>query len=71
MSGNQDRIRITLQRIADALGSSPAVFIDPAQEPGPPDETAELLRLWTRIDDPARRRRALAVIRSLTEAEER
>lgn len=68
--GCHDTIRARLQRIADALGHSIAAF-ETRQEPGLPDETAELLHLWAQIDDPAGRRQALAVIRSLAEAEER
>jgi hypothetical protein len=67
---NQDKARATLQRIADALGSSPAMLSGSAHVPGFPDETSELLHLWARIEDPAGRRRALAVMHSLAAAEQ-
>ncbi|TNC11631.1 hypothetical protein FF100_18470 [Methylobacterium terricola] len=59
-----------MQRVADALGYSPDMLIESAHAPGFPDEIGELLRLWARIGDPAGRRRALAAIRALAEADE-
>ncbi len=67
----QTRIRKTLARIADAVGRPVAAFVDTSRDDVSADDAAELLRLWTAIEDPEARRQALAFVRSLAEARPR
>ena len=52
-----------VRRIAETLGCSVVTLTQAACLETYPDETAELVRLWFKIEDPAVRRRVLAEVR--------
>ena len=52
-----------VRRIAETLGCSVVTLRQAAHLETYPDETAELVRLWFKIEDPAVRRRVLAEVR--------
>ena len=52
-----------VRRIAKTLGCSVMTLTQAARLETYPDETAELVRLWFKIEDPAVRRRVLAEVR--------
>lgn len=66
-NGRQDRFRSHLQRIADALGTTPEALIEGAKDETYGDDTAELVRLWFKITDADHRRLILEQVRKLAE----
>ena len=65
-SSSRQRARDALRRIAETLQCSVETLAQTAHLETYPDEEAELIRLWFKIEDPAVRRALLAEVRKAT-----
>ena len=64
-SSQHDRGRKVIQRIADTLGCPVETLLKAARSEVYPNETAELIRLWFKIQDAAARQVLLEQIRKV------
>lgn len=62
-TSSRQRARDALRRIAETLRCPVETLMQTAHQEAYPDETAELVRLWFKIEDPAVRRAVLAEVR--------
>ena len=63
---DRDRGRNALRRIAGTLGIPEEALLREARSECYPDDAAELVRLWFKVEDPAVRRTILDQVRSIS-----
>lgn len=66
---SRQRARDAVRRIADTLGCPVETLMQAAHLDAYLDETAELIRLWFKIEDPAVRRVLLSEVRKAATAQ--